>query len=387
MNPVTAFTIIMLIWVISDFVSKKTKSLISSLLVASIIFLVGFKTNIFPEDLLSSSSLLALGQTVVGFIIVHIGTMISLDELKKQWKTVLIGVAAVLGITAFLFLIGSLFLDENFVIAAIGAISGGTISVIIVQESAMASGLVLVAVFPVLIAAFQGLIGFPLTSLILRKEANRLKGEYRAGHLKVEKAEVHHDEAKTMLPKALQTTAGTLFVVGVVVMLSIYIDTITNGILNTFVVALLFGIALRAFGVIKPNILSGIDAYGLMMLAVLIIVFGPLATSSVDDLVALIGPLCIAFAVGVSGSIVFSAIIGKVLGYSISMSIAIGLTTLYGFPGTMILSQEAARSVGENEQEIAAIEGQILPKMIIAGFSAVTITSVVLTSILTEFIH
>lgn len=387
MNPVTAFTIIMLIWAISDFVSKKTKSLISSLLVASIIFLVGFKTNIFPEDLLSSSSLLALGQTVVGFIIVHIGTMISLDELKKQWKTVVIGVAAVFGIAAFLFLIGSFFLDENFVIAAIGAISGGTISVIIVQESALASGLLLVAVFPVLIAAFQGLIGFPLTSLILRKEANRIKGEYRAGNIQTEKAEVHHDEAKTMLPKALQTTAGTLFVVGVVVMLSIYIDTITNGVLNTFVVALLFGIALRAFGVIKPNILSGIDAYGLMMLAILIIIFGPLATSSVDDLVALIGPLCIAFAIGVSGSVAFSAVMGKILGYSISMSIAIGLTTLYGFPGTMILSQEAARSVGENEQEIAAIEGQILPKMIIAGFSAVTITSVVLTSILAEFIH
>ncbi|KGL41308.1 hypothetical protein BMT55_03470 [Listeria newyorkensis] len=387
MNPVTAFTIIMLIWAISDFVSKKTKSLISSLLVASIIFLVGFKTNIFPEDLLSSSSLLALGQTVVGFIIVHIGTMISLDELKKQWRTVVIGVAAVLGIAAFLFLIGSFFLDENFVIAAIGAISGGTISVIIVQESALASGLLLVAVFPVLIAAFQGLIGFPLTSLILRKEANRIKGEYRAGNIQTEKAEVHHDEAKTMMPKALQTTAGTLFVVGVVVMLSIYIDTITNGVLNTFVVALLFGIALRAFGVIKPNILSGIDAYGLMMLAILIIIFGPLATSSVDDLVALIGPLCIAFAIGVSGSVVFSAVMGKILGYSVSMSIAIGLTTLYGFPGTMILSQEAARSVGENEQEIAAIEGQILPKMIIAGFSAVTITSVVLTSILAELIH
>ncbi|MBC1499051.1 hypothetical protein HB943_00455 [Listeria weihenstephanensis] len=387
MNPVTAFTIIMLIWVISDYVSKKTKSLISSLLVASIIFLVGFKTNIFPEDLLTSSSLLALGQTVVGFIIVHIGTMISLDELKKQWKTVVIGVAAVLGIVAFLFLIGSFFLDQNFVIAAIGAISGGTISVIIVQDAALASGLMLVAVFPVLIAAFQGLIGFPLTSLILRKEANRLKGEYRAGTLQVVKAEEHHEEGKTILPKALQTTAGTLFVVGVVVVLAAYVNNITDGVLNKFVVALLLGILLRAFGVFKPNILSGIDAYGLMMLAILIIIFGPLATSSVDDLIALIGPLCIAFAIGVTGSVAFSAIMGKILGYSLSMSIAIGLTTLYGFPGTMILSQEAARSVGENEQEIAAIEGQILPKMIIAGFSTVTITSVIITSILAELIH
>ncbi|MBC1812949.1 hypothetical protein HCA60_10680 [Listeria booriae] len=388
MNPVTAFTIIMLIWAVSDFVAKKTKSLVSSLLVASIIFLVGFKTNIFPEDLLTSSSLLALGQTVVGFIIVHIGTMISIDELKKQWKTVVIGVAAVVGIAAFMFLIGSLFLDQNYVIGAIGAVSGGTISVIIVQDAALASGLVMVAVFPVLIAAFQGLIGFPLTSLILRKEATRLKGEYRAGTLKVEKSEEHHEaEPKTILPKALQTTAGTLFVVGVVVMVAAYVNNITDGVLNKFVVALLLGILLRAFGVLKPNILSGIDAYGLMMLAILIIIFGPLATSSVDDLIALIGPLCIAFAVGVSGSVVFSGVMGKILGYSIPMSIAIGLTTLYGFPGTMILSQEAARSVGENEQEVAAIEGQILPKMIIAGFSTVTITSVVITSILAEFIH
>lgn len=38
MNAVLAFTIVMFIWTISDFVSKKTKSLLSSLLVASIIF-------------------------------------------------------------------------------------------------------------------------------------------------------------------------------------------------------------------------------------------------------------------------------------------------------------------------------------------------------------
>lgn len=70
------------------------------------------------------------------------------------------------------------------------------------------------------------------------------------------------------------------------------------------------------------------------------------------------------------------------MGYTIPMSIAIGLTSLYGFPGTMILSQEAARGAGETPEEVAAIEGQILPKMIIAGFSTVTITSVVVTGLI-----
>lgn len=57
----------------------------------------------------------------------------------------------------------------------------------------------------------------------------------------------------------------------------------------------------------------------------------------------LAGPLAIAFAFGLVGIAVFSLVVGKLLGYSIPMSIAIGLTALYGFPGTMILSQEAAK--------------------------------------------
>ena len=180
MNPVLAFTIIMLVWAFSEFVAKKTKSLISSLLVASIIFLAGFKTNLFPQDMLESSSLLTLGTVIVGFVIVHLGTTISFKELKKQWKTFLIGVISVGGIVAFLFIFGSLFEDRNYVIAAISAISGGTISVVLAQEAAVAAGLMSVAVLPVLIAGFQGIIGFPISSVLLRKEAQRLKTEYRA---------------------------------------------------------------------------------------------------------------------------------------------------------------------------------------------------------------
>ena len=43
-----------------------------------------------------------------------------------------------------------------------------------------------------------------------------------------------------------------------------------------------------------------------------------------------------------------AALAGKLLGYSIPMSVSIGLTSLFGFPGTMVLSQEAARAAGES---------------------------------------
>ena len=160
-------------------------------------------------------------------------------------------------------------------------------------------------------------------------------------------------------------------------------DVLAQDMVETaFVVALVFGIVLRTLGIFKPSVLSGIDAFGLMMLAIMIMVFGPLATLQPAQLAQLALPLVIAFAFGLVGIGLFSALTGKLLGYSIPMSIAIGLTSLYGFPGTMILSQEAARGAGETPEEVAAIEGEILPKMIVAGFSTVTITSVIVTSII-----
>jgi hypothetical protein len=397
MNPVLAFVVVMLVWTVSDWVAKKTKSLLSSLFVASIIFLIGFMTGIFPPDLLTASSLLGLAGVVVGFIIVHLGTVISLDDFKKQWKTLLIGISTVIGIGVLLAVATVIFgggmdrtnaygdlvaTGRDFMIAGIGALSGGTISVLMVQEAALGVGLTTVAAFPVLIAALQGLIGFPLTSIILRSEAARLKEEYRAGRLEAPAAEEATQTSQGILPDFLRTTPGTLFCVGIVVLVSIGVNNLTNGTLNTFVVALILGITLRATGVFKPSVLSGIDAYGLMMLAILIMVFGPLATLRPADLLALAWPLLLVFVFGLIGIALFSAGVGKLLGYSVPMSIAIGLTALYGFPGTMILSQEAAKGAGESPEEVAAIEGSILPKMVVAGFSTVTITSVVVTGII-----
>lgn len=395
MNPILAFVVVMLVWTVSDLVAKKTRSLLSSLFVASIIFLVGFLTDLFPEDLLTSSSLLGLAGVVVGFIIVHLGTMISLEDFKKQWKTFVVGVATVVGIGLSLLLAALLFggrisgtAEEgyaqalDFVVAGTGSLSGGTISVLIVQEAALGIGLTSIAIFPVLIAALQGLVGFPLTSLILRKEAARLRDDYRAGHLPAPPPVDEATVSRSRLPAALQTTPGTLFVVGAVVLVSLGINNLTDGVLNTFVVALILGIALRTTGVLKPSVLSGIDAFGLMMLAIMILVFAPLATVEPADVAALALPLALAFLFGVVGIAGFSALVGRIVGYSIPMSVAIGLTSLYGFPGTMILAQEAAKGAGETPEETAAIEGQILPKMIVAGFSTVTITSVVVTSII-----
>ncbi len=49
MDNYKAFTLVMLVWTIGEFVSKKTQAIISSLFVAAILFLVGFQSGVFPK--------------------------------------------------------------------------------------------------------------------------------------------------------------------------------------------------------------------------------------------------------------------------------------------------------------------------------------------------
>ena len=86
----------------------------------------------------------------------------------------MVGISTVVGIGVLLWIAGFVFgggrrqgaydgvsQAMDYVVAGIGSLSGGTISVLIIQDAALGVGLTTVAIFPVLIAALQGLIGFP----------------------------------------------------------------------------------------------------------------------------------------------------------------------------------------------------------------------------------
>ncbi|MGM0165380.1 hypothetical protein IGI39_000322 [Enterococcus sp. AZ135] len=390
MEPILAFTIVMFIWTIGEFVSNKSKALISMMLVASLIFLVGFATDLLPHDLIQDSGLLGLGNAVIGVIIVHLGTMMSFKDLKLQWKTFVIGSLTVVLMTVLLIFFGEMIFDRNIAVAGTASITGGTLSILMVQEKVSeiqnAGGDLgilssyLLAVFPLLILNLKNLVGFLFTANILKKEALRVRKQYRAGELTFFEQEVAENttEAKeSILPEFLRTPYGTLFLLGLTMYVSRFLSQLTNGTVNAFVIALLLGIILRHFRILKPNALSSTDSFGLLMISIMVIAFGPLADIVPADLLHLIGPIAFYLAAGLAIIFIASFFIGKQVGYSGPLSIAVGMTTLFGFPGTMVLTKEAAAAVGETEEEIAVIEQNILPIMVTAGFSTITITSVI----------
>lgn len=72
---------------------------------------------------------------------------------------------------------------------------------------------------------------------------------------------------------------------------------------------------------------------------------------------------------------VASILVGKVMKFSVSMSMAIGLNCFLGFPFNYIICDEAVNAVGETEEEREYLNGILMPKMIISGIVAVSMVS------------
>lgn len=393
MDSLLALVIVLVAFAVGDFVSYKTKSIVSMMFVASVIFLVGFWMGI-PATLFSDAQLTGFGAMMIGLLITHMGTLLSIEDLKKQWKTVLIALAAVVGIGIFLFVVGTPIIGKEYAVASAPPIAGGVVAAIIMGEGATAKGLDAIAVFVTLLVVVQGFFGYPVASFMLNREAKKLlktfhENKGNASETKVEAAVEPKKEKKKLIPplsKDLQTTYILLAKLAIMAFVSFKLAALTNDVIHKYVMCLFVGVAAREIGFLEEAVMTKANAFGLAMVALMAVIFGNLAKATPEMLASILFPLIASLVLGVVGISIFSAIAGKLLGYSMEMSIAIGASALFGFPGTFIISNEVANANGKTEEERGAILHEIMPKMLVAGFVTVTIASVILAGFMVKMI-
>ena len=81
-------------------------------------------------------------------------------------------------------------------------------------------------------------------------------------------------------------------------------------------------------------------------------VFASLPKATPQMIGLLIVPIIIVvFIISLFGITVISLLLGKILGYSWRMSIAVGVTCLFGFPATSIIAEEVSVAVSNNATE------------------------------------
>ncbi|MGI6604458.1 MAG: hypothetical protein ACOX2S_05335 [bacterium] len=260
---------------------------------------------------------------------------------------------------------------------------------LIMSEAAAAKGFADLSLFATMLLVAQGFVGYPISSVLLTREARRIisRPDMLAAATEASTtAEATTDKGALgfrlpPLPKQYQTSFVLLAKLSIMAYISTLLAGLLNNAIHPLVMSLIVGIISREIGLLEDNIFQQANGLGLAMAGLLAVVFANLSSATPEMVLQLLAPLVGMLLLGVVGIAIFASLAGKILGYSPEMAMTIGLTALYGFPGTFILSHEAATAVAKNEEEKEAILHHILPKMLVAGFVTVTISSVILAGI------
>ncbi len=391
-NFALAFVICAAAFIIGEVVSTLTKAWIPSVFVTAVVMLVGYWT-VLPTTLVSDSMLIPFGSTIgIYLLITHMGTVISLKQLKEQWKTIVVCLVGLAGMCALSLLVAPLIMERELVIAGLPPLTGGIVAATLMRDAAAAAGFQKAAVFAITMYCIQGFAGYPITAVCLQAEGKRLLKEYRSGGIMTDsdRAAVKAAEAATAassekkklippIPQKFDSAVVVLIKLAIVGWLATQLGSIVFphiGKISGAIWALVLGILFTTIGFLDANSLNKANSYGIMMFALMMYVFDGLKDCTPDMLKAIIVPMVVLIVVGVIGMAITSFIVSKVLRMSFPMAFANGLTALYGFPCDAIITESTCTALAQTPEEKEYLMSKMFPSMIVGGFVTVTITSV-----------
>ena len=384
-TPAMCVAVIAFAYVIGDLLSAKTNGYISSMVFACFIAMALFWTNLIPKDVATTSTLLmTLNSIGVGFLLINVGTSIDLENLLMEWKTVVVCCVGLVGLGAFAFTAGIALFGREYSLVAAPIVSGGVIAYQIVAEEAIKVGKDYLSGYGALVMAFQSVIGMPVASFCLKRElvSQHKKGFFNAD-AEQKKAFKLPETNLFKNPKPQFDTATMKFCkLAIVATCAYLLSTYVVPAVNVNIMYLIVGVIARKINFIQKNPLNEAGGYGLIMICMYGLMFNGFASVSVRDFLQMVYPIIGMLVIGAGGIAIGALIVGKILGYNVFVSMACGVTALFGYPGTEILSREVVNSMTEfTDEERAKALDYVLPKMIVGGFTTVTIASVVFAGI------
>lgn len=396
-NFALAFVICAAAFIIGEVVSTLTKAWIPSVFVTAVVMLVGYWT-VLPTTLVSDSMLIPFGSTIgIYLLITHMGTVISLKQLKEQWKTIVVCLVGLAGMCGLSLLVAPLIMERELVIAGLPPLTGGIVAATLMRDAAAAAGFQKAAVFAITMYCIQGFAGYPITAVCLQAEGKRLLKEYRGGAIMTDsdRAAVKAAEAATAasaakkklippIPQRFDSAVVVLIKLAIVGWLATQLGSIVFpgiGKISGAIWALVLGILFTTIGFLDANSLNKANSYGIMMFALMMYVFDGLKDCTPDMLKAIIFPMVALIVVGVAGMAIMSFIVAKILRMSFPMAFANGLTALYGFPCDAIITESTCTALAQTPEEKEYLMSKMFPSMIVGGFVTVTITSVFIAGV------
>lgn len=393
MHAAVAFFFLVLFLAIGDFVSEKTKAFIPSLFVFMVLLLAGAWSGFLPQNVIELGGFSPqLTDMIIVVIVVNMGCSLSFSDMKSEWKTVIIGVAGIVGVAATVLTIGTAVFGWDYAAAAAPPISGGIVAAYEMSQAALEKGLPAVSAIALMILSLQSIPAYIIVPTLLKREAKRsLTFRVNTPSLATDLSQATKKRWIPPLPKAYQTTAVYLALLGLVGTLAVYCaqgsklifqSMGVNYSISATIFGLLFGLIGGELGLLQPKSLQSANVFGFFLIGSFVGVIGGLLNSTPQEVLAVVVPIAALLLIGIIGIAVVSIIAGKMLGKSWEISFAIGLNCLLGFPLNFLLANEAIKAVTKDDDEQDYLSNKLVPTMMVAGFTTTTIGSVIFASIM-----
>lgn len=386
-TAVYCFAAMMAIFVVSEFLSHKTHGYVSFLVFASILFAAGFWSGILPTDLVAQTGITVITSALATPLIVsNLGTTININSMLKEWKTVVVSLIGLVGITVLCCTVGTLLFGKVYAYSAVGPIAGGLVAAMMVQEAANAAGVVEIAAFAMVLIAVQNMIGMPIATWCIKHDVQQ---KIREGKLKDELAvstsfSIPEKKVFPDVPKELDTNQMNFFKLALVAAVGFAIGTFTP--IPAAVAYLILGVILRTINFLPEAPLGKAGGAGFFMLCMMTMAPTSFAALTPSKFLEMVVPIIGLMILGILGIAIFASIAGRFVKYSPAISIAIGVTALLGYPNTQIITEEAVATLDCSDEDKEMALKYALPKMVVGGFTTVTIASVILASFIVPLI-
>ncbi|WP_100010228.1 hypothetical protein [Lentibacillus sediminis] len=387
-EPLVAAALIFALFALGEFISVISRARVPMLFVVMMGYLLLLWTGIFPQDIVDRASFTAFASLLPAVLIVHMGTIIPLQQLKEQYKAVLIALSGIVIAAILVMAICIPIIGYTSAIAGIGPLSGGIIAHVITVEKLTEMGLVGLVTIPSMVLALQKFIGMPLATYFLRKRGVTVQKEIsQAGGVAASAAALEEEEAKkktsgrkSLLPEKYQTQVILLFQVFLGAAIAVSLDSLTG--INYSLWALALGLIGTHFGFYTGNIMQRANSFGISMALLIVVVMGSMNGITPGMFVGYLPEVLLIMSVGVVGIMLGGYFMSKLVKWDHNKGMPVALTALFGFPADYIVCDEVSRSVSSNETEQKAIFDELLTPMLVGGFTTVTIASIVIASIL-----
>ena len=381
--------VLLFLLVVGEFLSKYMKVGLPAVFLSGLIFIGGVWSGLLPANLVESSGLAALVSFAIMMIIANMGASMSARELLDNWRVVLFTAVVFLGQVALLFLvIGSLF-GVNM---AVGALPGGSMTALIVQERARSLGYDQIVVLSVLIFSCQGMVACPLVSLLLKKEVAR--GEAAGLSTLPVKPSIPRPAKAGKSPSGLSAAlrrykdrpAGeesqywALFRLCVAAWLASRLEMLTG--VSRYALCLLTGILLGELGFLRKDEMDRTKSQGFFFLMMMAMILNGFAAATPEMFAQMVGMLACVLLCEIGSILLLSSLLGRFFGFSQTFSMALGMNVMVGFPVNMMLSEEVIHRLVKDEEERTRLMTQVGMKMVISGFTSLTFLATVAASIL-----